>query len=293
MNKNKFLLLSFLMCLAVQSVNAQELVIGSFEQLTRDTYAQKNKRRDINDELCAVIRISVANATQYTFEPNEIVGEPIYTAGEVVVYMAQGKKAFTLHSNTFGTKKITFAEVNSAIPKLDKGTTYRLELKVILPEDQQRRTLVMGNVGYHPAQLSFGAMVGMAAKHGAYLHIRTDFGSATTELQCDDTGALVSTGKVPYYNEGVSHKARFSFTGGYLCRFGRSFYGYMGAGYGYRTLAWETVDKELVENIDHSVSGVAAELGLIGTFKRFTLSVGCQALNFKYPELNVGFGYFF
>lgn len=293
MNKKKFLFLGFFVCLAIQSINAQELVVGSFEQLTRDTYAQKNKRRDINDDLCAVIRISVANSKEITFETNEIVGEPIYGAGEVIVYMAQGKKAFTIHSNTFGTKKITFAEENSDIPKLDKGTTYRLELKVILPEDQQRRTLAMASIGYHPAQTSFGAMVGMAAKHGGYMHICTDFGSATADLQCDDTGALVSTGKFPYYKDGVSHKARFSFTGGYLFRFVSHFYGYVGAGYGYRTLAWETVDKELVENVDHSVSGVAAEIGMMGTFKRFTLSVGCQALNFKYPELNVGFGYFF
>ena len=293
MNKKKFLLLGFFVCLAIQSVNAQELVVGSFEQLTRDTYAQKNKRRDINDDLCAVIRISVANSKEITFETNEIVGEPIYGAGEVIVYMAQGKKAFTIHSNTFGTKKITFAEENSDIPKLDKGTTYRLELKVILPEDQQRRTLVMASVGYHPAQTSFGAMVGMAAKHGGYMHIRTDFGSATTELQCDDTGALISTGKFPYYKDGVSHKARFSFTGGYLFRVVSHFYGYVGAGYGYRTLAWETVEGEWVKNIDHSASGIAAEIGLIGKFKGCALSLGVHTINFKYMELSAGIGFFF
>lgn len=293
MKKKLFLFLGLIAFLGIESIGAQELVINSFDLLQFDTYAQKNKRRDVNENLCAVIRISVPNAKDCTFEKNEIIGEPIYSNGEVVVYMPQGRKGITLHSNSFGTKKITFEEINSSISRLSSGSTYRLALKVILPEDQQRRTLVMGNIGYHPAQLSFGAMVGMAAKHGGYLHIRTDFGSATADLQCNDTGALLSSGKYPYYKEGVSHTARFSLTGGYLCRFWRFLYGYVGAGYGYRTMAWETVANELVENVDHSATGIAAEVGLIGTYKRFTLSVGCQALDFKYPELNVGIGYFF
>lgn len=293
MKKRLFLLLGLIACLGIETLSAQELVVGSFERLMRDTYAQKNKRRDKNDNLCAVVRISAANAQEYTFEPNQIIGDVIYGAGEIIVYLPQNSKVITIHSNSWGTKTITFATENSEIPKLESGVTYRLELKLILPEDQQRRTLVMANVGYFPSQLSFGAMVGMAAKHGAYLHIQTDFGSATAELECDDTGALLPSGKMPYYKNDVSHKARFAFTGGYLYRFVRYFYGYVGAGYGYRTLAWETVDRELVENVDHSVTGVATEVGLIGTYKRFTFSVGCQALNFKYPELTVGFGYFF
>ena len=248
MTRNKFLLLGFFVCMAIQSVNAQELEVAGFEQLMRDTYAQRNKRFDQNDGLCAVIRISAANAEEYSFEANQIVGDAVYKPGEIIVYMPQGAKVITIHSNSWGTKTITFAHEDSEIQRLEKGVTYRLELKVILPEDQQRRTLLMGNVGYHPAQTSFGAMVGMGAKHGVYMHIRTDFGSATTELQCDDSGALLSSGKLPYYKEEVLHKARFSFTGGYLCRFSSAIYGYLGAGYGYRTLAWETVDQVPSEN---------------------------------------------
>lgn len=292
MYRNKLLLLGLFVCMAIQSVGAQELEISDFRKLDRDLYARTHERLDFNDNPCAVLRVSVANAKDYTFEGN-IVGSIVYEPGEAIVYMTQRSKGITIHCNHSGTHKIVFAEQDPEVPYLEKSTTYRLELKLVLPEDQQRRTLVMGSVGYHPAQLSYGAMIGVAAKHGAYMHIRTDFGSATTGLQCDDTGVLLSSGKMPYYKEGVSHTARFSFTGGYLCRFARFLYGYIGAGYGYRTLAWETVDSELVENVDHSASGVAAEVGLIGNFNRFTLSVGCQALDFKYPELNVGIGYFF
>lgn len=292
MKQKKILLLGLLLCLGIQSISAQELVIEGFRKLDRDLYARTHERVDGNEIPCAVLRISVADAKDYTFEGN-IVGAVVYEPGEAIVYMTNRSRNITIHSNKSGTRRVVFADMNSEIPYLEKSTTYRLELKLILPEDQQRRTLVIGNIGYHPAQFSYGAMVGVAAKHGAYMHIRTDFGSATASHQCDDTGMLLSANKMPYYKEGIFHTARFSFTGGYLCRFSHLFYGYVGGGYGYRTLAWETIEGELVENIDHSASGIAVEAGLIGNFKRFALSVGCQAVDFKYPELNVGIGYFF
>ena len=67
----------------------------------------------------------------------------------------------------------------------------------------------------------------------------------------------------------------------------------MGVGYGQRTLAWETVEGEWVKNIDHSASGLAAEIGAIGNYKNFALSLGVQTINFKYMELSVGIGYIF
>ena len=97
----------------------------------------------------------------------------------------------------------------------------------------------------------------------------------------------------PFYKEGASAKSRFSFTGGYLYRFMNPLYGYAGLGYGQRTLAWETTDGELVKNTDHSVSGLAFEIGAIGQYKNFALSLGLQTINFKYMELGVGIGYFF
>jgi hypothetical protein len=78
-----------------------------------------------------------------------------------------------------------------------------------------------------------------------------------------------------------------------LYRFIKPLYGYIGGGYGQRTLAWETVEGEWVKNIDHSASGIAAEIGLIGQYKGMALSLGVQTINFKYMELNVGVGFFF
>ena len=174
-----------------------------------------------------------------------------------------------------------------------KTSSLTFKMKSTIKPKEPRRTLVMAEVGYHPSQISFGAMVGIVSKNGAYLRFRSDFGSASTELECDDTGALANGTGTPYYKEGVTTKARMSITAGYLRQIIKPLYAYIGAGYGNRILAWETIDGELVKNTDHSTTGVAAELGAIGRLGQFAVSVGFQNVNFKYHELSAGIGFFF
>ncbi|WP_195425324.1 PEGA domain-containing protein [Bacteroides cellulosilyticus] len=174
-----------------------------------------------------------------------------------------------------------------------KTSSLTFKMKSTIKPKEPRRTLVMAEVGYHPSQISFGAMVGIVSKNGAYLRFRSDFGSASTELECDDTGALSNGAGTPYYKEGVTTKARMSITAGYLRQIIKPLYAYIGAGYGNRILAWETIDGELVKNTDHSATGVAAELGAIGRLGQFAVSVGFQTVNFKYHELSAGIGFFF
>lgn len=174
-----------------------------------------------------------------------------------------------------------------------KTSSLTFKMKSTIKPKEPRRTLVMAEVGYHPSQISFGAMVGIVSKNGAYLRFRSDFGSASTELECDDTGALSNGAGTPYYKEGVTTKARMSITAGYLRQIIKPLYAYIGAGYGNRVLAWKTIDGELVKNTDHSATGVAAELGAIGRLGQFAVSVGFQTVNFKYHELSAGIGFFF
>ena len=285
-NLLKFLLSCVFMFGLAEGLDAQELK-ADFKKLERDLIARTRPRLDLNEEPCAVIRVSAANIEAYTFEGN-IIGDVLYESGEALVYMTKGSRSITVKSNEFGMMKIDFLE------KLEKQVAYKLELKLVLPEDQKRKTLVMLEGGFHPSQTSFGVMAGIVAKHGAYVRFRSDFGSASADLECDDTGALTSGGTgTPYYIEGSSAKSKLSITGGYLYRFMKPLYGYAGAGYGQRTLAWETVEGEWVKNTDHSASGLAFEVGAIGQYKNFALSLGLQTINFKYMELGVGIGYFF
>lgn len=283
--KKSLLLCGFFMLLST-FLYGQELV-PTFKMMEKDLLARTQPRLDLNEVPCAIVRVSAADIDTYTFEGN-IIGDVIYQSGEALVYMTKGSRNITIKSNKFGMIRYEFGI------KLEKQVVYKLDLKVILPEDQQRKTIILGEGGFHTSQTSFGVMAGIVAKHGAYVRFRSDFGSTSADLECDDTGALTSGGTgTPYYVEGSSAKSRFSITGGYLYRFMKPLYGYVGVGYGQRTLAWETVEGEWVKNIDHSASGLAAEIGAIGNYKNFALSLGVQTINFKYMELSVGIGYIF
>lgn len=157
-----------------------------------------------------------------------------------------------------------------------------------------RRMLVMADMGYQSSQLSYGGMIGFVRENGAYIRFRSDFGSVSADLECDDTGTLTSGGEgKPYYVTGVEHKSRMSVVGGYLRHLWKPLYGYVGAGYGQRTLAWETVDGELVKNIDHSASGLAGEAGLLLNVGKLVVSVGYHTVDFKNHELGASIGIMF
>lgn len=215
---------------------------------------------------------------------NEFAGETPYKSDRMPLkdYQVRVDKEFFFPMDS--TIVITAGETSSLTFKM----------KSTIKPKEPRRTLVMLEAGWHPSQASFGAMVGFVAKNGAYVRFRSDFGSVSADLECDDTGALTDGGNgTPYYKEGVTQKARMSVTAGYMRRIVKPLYAYIGAGYGSRTLAWETVEDELVKNTDHSATGVAAEIGAIGRFGKFAVSVGCQTVNFKYMELSAGIGFFF
>lgn len=159
---------------------------------------------------------------------------------------------------------------------------------------EPRMTLIMAEAAFHPAQTCFGVMVGLVRKNGGYVRGRTDFGSVSTDMECNDKGELTSGGSgTPYYVEGSTSKSRLSITGGYLRQITSQFYGYVGGGYGDRTLAWETTDGKYAKNTDHSASGIALEAGGIGRFGNFAVSLGVQTISFKYTEASLGVGVFF
>ena len=96
-----FLLLST--CLFAQKLKSD------FKRLDRDLLARTHQRLDLNDEPCAVVRVSAADIESYTFEGN-IIGEVEYKSGEAIVYMAKGSRNITVKNNKFGTLKFDFPE---------------------------------------------------------------------------------------------------------------------------------------------------------------------------------------
>lgn len=158
-----------------------------------------------------------------------------------------------------------------------------------------RRMLIMAVAGYGSSQVSYGGTIGFVRENGAYVSFRSDFGSVSDEgMECDDTGTLTAGGEgKPYYKDGIEHKSRLSVTVGYLRHLWKPFYFYVGAGYGSRILAWETVDNEVVKNTDRSAEGVAGELGFIVRAGKFAISAGYHTVNFQHHEVSGGIGFMF
>lgn len=276
----------FLLMLFVASVTTcfgQEVKVSAFQRMDRDLLARTQERLDLNDEPCAVVRVSVSDAKAYTFEGN-IIGDVIYKPGEAIVYMTQGSRNITIKSDKFGSLKYDFDT------KLEKQVVYKLTMKLIQSDANKTRTLVMPVVGLGEAT-SFGAMIGVVRKFGAYAKAKTNLKSQSTDLECDGDG--LDTNGTPMWFTGEKTTSRLAITGGLLYRVVLPLYIYAGAGYGYKKLAWETADSSWAENTDKTYTGVEAELGLIFRAKNFAVSAGIQSNSFKYMEATVGVGIMF
>lgn len=283
MKKIRLLISGCLCFLFVGLGYAQDLKVLSFELLERDIIARANKRFDVNDEPCAVVRVSVPDAKDYTFVGN-VIGEVLYRPGEAIVYMANGSTSLTIISDKFGTMKYEFGQ------RLKEQTTYKLVLKYDAAGVNKTRTLVMPVMGVG-ATPSYGLMVGIVKKFGGYIKAKYNFVNQSTDGNCTGEGLDVAGNE--YWFSGETKGSRLSVTAGVMFRMAKPLYLYVGGGYGYKKLAWETVDGQWLENTDETYQGVEAETGLVLRLKNFALSAGVQSNSFKYMEATVGIGIMF
>ena len=221
-------------------------------------------------------------------------GAEVYLDEEFVGQTPYRSDRMPLQDYRVSVKKDTYFPQDTLLTvRAGETTSHTFEMVSTIKPKAALDVLVMLEGAWQPAFFSYGVMVAVVGTHGGYIRARSDFGSVSSDLECDDTGALTNGQGTPYYKEGVKHKARLSITAGYMYRIARPLYLYVGAGYGSVTQAWETIDDEIVKNTDGSPSGVAAEIGAIGRFGRFALSLGCQTVGFKATEASVGIGVFF
>lgn len=290
MKNQRFLLLGFFLLLCAGFVQAQELKVSAFQRMDRDLLARTQERLDLNDVPCAIVRVSVANAKNYTFEGN-VIGDVIYKPGEALVYMTQGSRNITIKSDEFGSLKYEFTQ------KLEKQVVYKLALKLETPDSKKTRTMVMPVMGIGTT-MSYGLMVGVVKKWGWYLKAKYDFKSQETVAECTNDGNNMQG--TPMWFTGETASSRLAVTTGIMYRLAKPLYMYLGAGYGYKKLAWEMAEGESgtnsnqwAENTDETFTGVEADLGLVLRAGNFAISAGVQSNNFKYFEATVGVGIMF
>jgi opacity protein-like surface antigen len=289
--RTKYILSVFMLATSLASL-AQDMTVKSFKLKEDDTEARVNPVLDLNEQACALVKVTVKPKTteEVKFSGNYIGATPFDEATQsYFVYLPEGNTELTVIVPSAGRALVNFAKYG--VKRVQSKATYELEINTAEP----RRTLIMVEGALGRSQSALGFMVGMVQKHGGYLRGRFDFRSASTSLECDDTGML-TTGdytNAPFYVPDTKKKSRFSITAGYMYRIAKPLYAYVGAGYGSRTLAWLTVDGEWVKNKDHSASGIAAEFGGILRFGKVGVSLGYQTISFKYHEASLGVGLFF
>ncbi len=290
MKNQRLLLLGFFLLLCAGFAQAQELKVSAFQRMDRDLLARTQERLDLNDVPCAIVRVSVANAKNYTFEGN-VIGDVIYKPGEALVYMAQGSRNITIKSDEFGSLKYEFTQ------KLEKQVVYKLALLLETPDSKKTRTMVMPIAGIG-STISYGLMVGVVKKWGWYLKAKYDFKSQETEAECTSLGT--NPQGTPMWFTGETASSRMAITTGVMRRIAKPLYLYVGAGYGYKKLAWEMAQGEVgtssdkwAENTDETFTGVEADLGLVLRTGNVAFTAGLQSNSFKYFEATVGIGIMF
>ena len=290
MKNQRLLLLGFFLLLCAGFAQAQELKVSAFQRMDRDLLARTQERLDLNDVPCAIVRVSVANAKNYTFEGN-VIGDVIYKPGEAIVYMTQGSRNITIKSDEFGSLKYEFTQ------KLEKQVVYKMVLRLETPDSKKTRTMVMPVAGVG-STVSYGLMVGVVKKWGWYLKAKYDFKSQETEAECTSLGT--NTQGTPMWFTGETANTRMAITTGVMRRLAKPLYLYMGAGFGYKKLAWEIADgvsgtnsDKWAENVDDSYTGIEADLGLVLRTGNVAFTAGVQSNSFKYFEATVGIGIMF
>lgn len=277
MNKTFKILVAVAIALSVSMlVSAQEIVVTSFELKVTDLTAKIDPVYDLNDEACALIKISIPGKN-VTFTGDIIKGPDQPVAGEYHVYLPKGTRRLKVAAENYAPLTFEFPL------ELEEFRTYELKLRLV---DRKKTVwaLIMPTFSYAPNHSSYGAMIGiLGEKNGGFVHFKSDFNFLTVTGEATD--------KMWY--TGNSEKSRLAVTAGYMRRLAKPLYFFVGAGYGNRTLAWETDAGDLVSYPKSSSSGVEAEMGLMLKFGAFCIGAGAQTNMFKYYDYNAFIGVMF
>ena len=272
----------------------KRLVVRSFSPSdVGDMRARTSPVYDNNNKLAALIEITCAAAdSSARFEG--IIGSPVHRTNTWLVRVPEGSRRIRI--SVQGSKPVDFVFPEGQLP--ESGRVYKMD--VVLEESVKLRTLILPSFSWNQSQTAYGFMLGFCKNNGAFVHVKSNFEfGLETNLECDADGMI---NHVKGWFTGNEKKIRFAVTAGYMRRLfdvsrSSSFYGFVGGGYGSRTLGWEMAgadgNYEYVRVSPSSFKGYEAELGLVFRLGGVTLSASAQTNQFKYYEANVGIGVMF
>lgn len=170
--------------------------------------------------------------------------------------------------------------------KQSERQTQRPKGKTPRPKEGLKLTL-LADAGIFPTP-SYGAMAMMTLRGiGAYANYRSDFRKNEYSYTCTSEGDT-EYGRI--WATGESRVSRTVATAGLAMLTSRRFGVYAGAGLSSSTRCWEDISGEWAKVEDKSYRGVAADGGILLTFKPVALSVGVVSDFRRYVDVQIGIG---
>lgn len=146
---------------------------------------------------------------------------------------------------------------------------------------------LLADAGIFPTP-SYGAMAVMTLRGiGAYANYRSDFRKNEYSYTCTSEGDT-EYGRI--WATGESRVSHTVATAGLAVWTSRRFGFYAGAGLSSSTRCWEDISGEWAKVEDKSYRGVAADSGILLTFKPMALSVGVVSDFRRYVDVQIGIG---
>lgn len=312
------MILLALVAIGCIELKAQKFTVESFRILPNDVTAFITPVQDLNDDDCALIKVE--GAADFVFSTPLGIVKREDKVGEIWLYVPRGSKKITLKHPEWGVVRDYEFPV-----KIDSHVTYELRIAEPAPQpvvadhtpviETIRDTVVVTRIDtllIKPTKraipFSAGAIltVGFGGKsntvlggvlltamkrHGAFIHLSTDFGNAVKTIGvCDKTGAV--NGTTPYFSGDTRHGCLIINAGGAHC-ISKSFKVFEGIGYGYNKIAWQLAESEgggYMENAFYSSKGLSFEVGATFSIKRLMISASVMSISGRQWFGSIGIG---
>ena len=298
---------------------AQEFSVGRFRDLPNDISAFINPVKDLNDEGCALIKV-IAASPDFAFSTPLGIAKRIDKTGEIWLYLPRGSKKITIKHASWGVLR------DYLFPsKLESHKTYELVIKEPLqnmmvadtkpivttirdtlvvtkidtlvvrpvkpPVPLESDILATAGYGGKASYLNWGVLATIMKRHGAFIHVSTDFGNTGHMVAtCSKTGLIDG---VERYYSGITRRKSFMATVGAIHRAGSRIAIFEGLGYSSNVLAWQLAKSEggdFVKNSFFSHGGLTAEAGIMIRFNRMAVSASVLTIKGSEWFASIGVG---
>ena len=183
------------------------------------------------------------------------------------------------------TRKGVYVDTLKSFNGFDSIITLNLKVKPTCT----RISFLIPSVTYGNSLNAFGLRYGKVKTAGWYLQVRSNFALSGLLAQesCDENGYVNEL--LPEYKSDVASRVRFGLDAGTLFRLHIPVYLYLGAGYEYDKLFWQTTNDVWIKNRDHSRSGMVTHFGLMLQIRPLIMYFGLRTheLSTRIDQMNI------